>query len=69
MYDLIFEAELLGGADLPSFLTFDPQEGFDIFTNNPEHHGTYQIQLNVKVNGPSTVGTKVIIYTVEFSRC
>ena len=37
MYDLVFEAELLGGADLPPFLTFDPQEGFDVFTNNPEH--------------------------------
>ena len=69
VYDLIFEAELLGGGDLPSYLAFDPQKGFEIFTNNPAHFGTLQVQLNVAVNGPSTVGTKVLIYTVELSRC
>ena len=46
--------------------------GFEIITNNPDHIGTFQIQLNVEVDADPTasqVGTKFIIYTVNFERC
>ena len=38
-------------------------------TDNPAHSGTYQIQLEIYVDGPSSVGTKTVIYTIEISRC
>ena len=42
-YSLKYEAKLLNGGELPSFIEFDPMTGFDILTNNPDHVGTFQI--------------------------